>query len=156
VRYRQLGTHGPVVSELGFGASPLGGIYGGFAEKAGIEAVHAALDAGITFFDVAPYYGLAAAETVLGKALRGIDRDLYVLATKVGRYGGQVFDFSAGAVTHSLRGSLARNAAILDPVPAGCWADPEDFAGAAVFLASRASDYVHGAIVTVAGGWFGR
>jgi L-galactose dehydrogenase len=108
VRYRQLGPHGPLVSELGFGASPLGGIYGRFAEKAGIEAVHAALDAGITFFDVAPYYGLTAAETVLGKALRGIDRDRYVLATKVGRYGDQVFDFSAGAVTRSLRDSLAR------------------------------------------------
>ena len=108
MRYRQLGTHGPLVSELGFGASPLGGIYGRFAEKAGIEAVHAALDAGITFFDVAPYYGLTAAETVLGKALRGIDRDGYVLATKVGRYGDQAFDFSAGAVTRSLRDSLAR------------------------------------------------
>ena len=108
MRYRQLGTHGPLVSELGFGASPLGGIYGRFAEKAGIEAVHAALDAGITFFDVAPYYGLTAAETVLGKALRGIDRDGYVLATKVGRYGDQAFDFSAGAVTRSVRDSLAR------------------------------------------------
>jgi L-galactose dehydrogenase len=108
VRYRQLGTHGPLVSELGYGASPLGGSYGGFAEKAGIEAVHAALDAGITFFDVAPYYGLTAAETVLGKALRGIDRDRYVLATKVGRYGDQVFDFSAGGVTRSIQDSLAR------------------------------------------------
>lgn len=108
MRHRQLGPHGPFVSELGFGASPLGGIYGGFAEQAGIEAVHAALDAGITFFDVAPYYGLTAAETVLGKALRGIDRDRYVLATKVGRYGDQVFDFSAGGVTRSVRASLAR------------------------------------------------
>jgi Uncharacterized protein conserved in bacteria (DUF2252)/Aldo/keto reductase family len=70
--------------------------------------VHAALDAGITFFDVAPYYGLTAAETVLGKALRGIDRDRYVLATKVGRYGDQAFDFSAAAVTRSVRDSLAR------------------------------------------------
>lgn len=133
-----------------------GGICGRFPEKADIEAVHAALDAGITLFGVAPYYGVTAAETVLGKALRGIDRDRYVLATKVGRYGGQVFDFTVGAVTHSLRGSLARNAAILDPIPAGRWADPEDFAGAAVFLTSRASDYVHGAIVPVDGGWFGR
>jgi L-galactose dehydrogenase len=108
VRYRQLGTRGPLVSELGFGASPLGGIYGGFAEKAGIEAVHAALDAGITFFDVAPYYGLTAAETVLGKALHGIDRESYVLATKVGRYGDRAFDFSAGAVRRSIRDSLAR------------------------------------------------
>lgn len=108
MRYRQLGTHGPLVSELGFGASPLGGIYGGFAEKAGIDAVHAALDVGITFFDVAPYYGRTAAETVLGKALHGIDRDRYVLATKAGRYGDQAFDFSAGAVTRSVRDSLAR------------------------------------------------
>jgi 2-dehydro-3-deoxy-D-gluconate 5-dehydrogenase len=58
--------------------------------------------------------------------------------------------------TRALRDDPARNAAILDRIPAGRWADPEDFAGAAVFLASRASDYVHGAIVTVAGGWFGR
>ena len=108
MRYRQLGPHGPLVSELGFGASPLGGIYGGFAETAGIQAVHAALDAGITFFDVAPYYGLTAAETLLGKALHGIDRDRYVLATKVGRDGDQAFDFSAGAVTRSVRDSLAR------------------------------------------------
>jgi L-galactose dehydrogenase len=107
VRYRELGTHGSLVSELGFGASPLGGIYSGFAEKAGIEGVHAALDAGITFFDVAPYYGLTAAETVLGKALRGIDRDRYVLATEVGRYEDQAFDFSAGTVTR-VRDSSAR------------------------------------------------
>jgi L-galactose dehydrogenase len=108
VRYRQLGTDGPLVSELGFGASPLGGIYGGFAEQAGIDAVHAALDAGITFFDVAPYYGRTAAETVLGKALRGIDRDRYVLASKVGRYGDDAFDFSAARVTRSVRESMDR------------------------------------------------
>ncbi len=129
-----------------------GGICGRFAEKAGVEAVHAALEASITFFDVAACYGLTAAETVLGKALRGIDRDRYVLATKVGRYGGQVFDFSVGAVTRS----LARNAAILDRIPAGRCADPEDSAGAAVFVASRASDYVQGAIVPAGGGWLGR
>jgi L-galactose dehydrogenase len=96
MRYRTLGRCGPVISELGFGASPLGGIYGTFAEQDGIGAVHSALDAGINFIDVSPYYGLTAAETVLGKALRGIDRDRYVLGTKVGRYGDKVFDFSAG------------------------------------------------------------
>ena len=87
MRYRTLGSGDPSVSELGFGASPLGGIYGTFAEQDGIAAVHAALEAGINFLDVSPYYGLTAAETVLGKALRGIGRDQYVLATKVGRYG---------------------------------------------------------------------
>ena len=99
---------GPAVSELGFGASPLGGIYGSFAEQDGIAAVHAALDAGINFLDVSPYYGLTAAETVLGKALRGIDRDRYVLATKVGRYGDDAFDFTASRVTRSVRDSLRR------------------------------------------------
>jgi L-galactose dehydrogenase len=97
-----------MVSELGFGASPLGGIYGTFAEQDGIAAVHAALDAGINFLDVSPYYGLTAAETVLGKALRSIDRDRYVLATKVGRYGDDEFDFSAARVTRSVRESMER------------------------------------------------
>jgi L-galactose dehydrogenase len=108
VRYSRLGTNGPPVSQLGFGASPLGGIYGAFAEQEGIDAVHAALDAGITFFDVSPYYGLTTAETVLGKALRGIDRDRYVLATKVGRYGDHAFDFTAGRMARSVHESLAR------------------------------------------------
>ena len=108
MRYRTLGSSGPTVSELGFGASPLGGIYGTFAEQDGIAAVHAALDAGINFLDVSPYYGLTAAETVLGKALRGIDRDRYVLATKVGRYGDDEFDFSAARVTRSVRESMER------------------------------------------------
>jgi 2-deoxy-D-gluconate 3-dehydrogenase len=58
--------------------------------------------------------------------------------------------------TRALRDDPARNAAILDRIPAGRWADPEDFAGAAVFLASRASDYIHGAIISVDGGWLGR
>jgi L-galactose dehydrogenase len=108
VRYRTLGSSGPAISELGFGASPLGGIYGTFAEQAGIDAVHAALDAGINFLDVSPYYGLTAAEAVLGKALRGIGRDRYVLATKVGRYGDNVFDFSAARVARSVRESMGR------------------------------------------------
>ncbi len=108
MRYRRLGSNGPAVSELGFGASPLGGIYGTFAEQDGIAAVHAALGAGINFFDVSPYYGFTTAEQVLGKALHGIDRDLYVLATKVGRYGDDAFDFSAARVTRSVRESMER------------------------------------------------
>ncbi|HET7016144.1 MAG TPA: aldo/keto reductase [Streptosporangiaceae bacterium] len=108
MKYRRLGPSGPVVSELAFGASPLGGIYGTFAERDAIAAVHAALDSGINFLDVSPYYGLTAAETVLGKALRGVNRDSYILATKVGRYGDDVFDFTAEGVTSSARASLKR------------------------------------------------
>jgi L-galactose dehydrogenase len=97
-----------MISELGFGASPLGGIYGTFAEEDGIDAVHSALDAGINFLDVSPYYGLTVAETILGSALRGIERDRYVLATKVGRYGDKFFDFSAARVARSVRESIGR------------------------------------------------
>ena len=108
MKYRPLTAGGPRVSELGFGASPLGGVYGVFALQDGIGAVHAALDAGITFLDVSPYYGRTTAETVLGKALHGIGRESYVLATKAGRNGDDDFDFSARSITRSVYKSLAR------------------------------------------------
>lgn len=50
----------------------------------------------------------------------------------------------------------ARNAGIMARIPAGRWGTPEDFKGVAVFLASEASGYVSGEIVTVDGGWMGR
>ena len=58
--------------------------------------------------------------------------------------------------TAALRADPVRNQAILDRIPAGRWADPEDIAGAAVFLASPAARYVHGAIFNVDGGWLAR
>lgn len=58
--------------------------------------------------------------------------------------------------TAALRADPARHRAILDRIPAGRWGLPADLAGAAVFLASRASDYVHGSILVVDGGWLGR
>ena len=58
--------------------------------------------------------------------------------------------------TQALREDPARFQAILERIPAGRWARPEDFAGVAVFLASAASDYVHGALIPVDGGWLGR
>ncbi|HLW48733.1 MAG TPA: 2-dehydro-3-deoxy-D-gluconate 5-dehydrogenase KduD [bacterium] len=59
-------------------------------------------------------------------------------------------------LTRSLRDDTERNAAILTRIPAGRWGRPEDLAGAAVFLASRASDYVHGHLLVVDGGWLAR
>jgi L-galactose dehydrogenase len=72
--------------------------------------VHVSLDLGINFIDVSPYYALTKAETVLGAALKGIARERYLLATKVGRYGHTIadFDFSAKRVTASVDESLAR------------------------------------------------
>ena len=58
--------------------------------------------------------------------------------------------------TTALRNDPERNSAILARIPAGRWGEPDDFRGAVVFLASRASDYVNGTIVTVDGGWMGR
>ena len=62
-------------------------------------------------------------------------------------------------VTHNtaaLREDATRNRQILERIPAGRWGQPEDLAGAAVFLCSAASDYVHGHLLTVDGGWLGR
>jgi 2-dehydro-3-deoxy-D-gluconate 5-dehydrogenase len=58
--------------------------------------------------------------------------------------------------TEALRNDPARAAAILDRIPAGRWGEAADLAGATVFLASRASDYVCGAAIPVDGGWLAR
>jgi 2-deoxy-D-gluconate 3-dehydrogenase len=60
------------------------------------------------------------------------------------------------ANTEALRKDEARNRDILARIPAGRWGRPDDLAGAAVFLASAASDYVHGAVLPVDGGWLAR
>ena len=58
--------------------------------------------------------------------------------------------------TKALQQNETRNRQILERIPAGRWGEPEDLAGAAVFLASAASDYMHGHILVVDGGWMGR
>jgi 2-deoxy-D-gluconate 3-dehydrogenase len=58
--------------------------------------------------------------------------------------------------TAALQADEARNAAILGRIPAGRWGNPDDLSGAVVYLASSASNYVNGAIITVDGGWMGR
>ncbi|CAN5261537.1 2-dehydro-3-deoxy-D-gluconate 5-dehydrogenase KduD [soil metagenome] len=58
--------------------------------------------------------------------------------------------------TQALRADEGRSRDILARIPAGRWGDPSDLGGAAVFLASRAADYVHGAVIPVDGGWLAR
>jgi len=109
--YNELGKTGLRVSNLGFGASSLGGVFRHINEDDAIEAVFAALDGGINYIDVSPYYGHYKAETVLGKALCQIDRSRYVLSTKVGRYGQDgvnTWDYSAARVTKSVYESMER------------------------------------------------
>lgn len=108
MKRRILGRTGLNVSILSFGASSLGGVFRATDDAESIRTVHTSLDLGINFIDVSPYYGATRAETVLGRALRGVARERYHLATKVGQYGEGEFDFSAARVTRSLDESCAR------------------------------------------------
>ena len=104
---RRIGRTDLRVSTVGFGASPLGNVFRQTDPAESINAVRYAIDQGINFFDVSPYYGLTLAETRLGEALDGY-RQKVVLATKCGRYGADSFDFSAKRITASIDESLTR------------------------------------------------
>ena len=107
MEYRQLGETSLRVSILGYGASPLGNAFRVTDPAEGKAAVHLAVERGINYFDVSPYYGLTLAETRLGEALVGLRQNV-ILATKCGRYGADEFDFSAARITAGLDESLAR------------------------------------------------
>lgn len=111
MKLRPLGNTGLEVSPLSFGASSLGGVFHGINESDAIRAAHTAIEGGMNFIDVSPYYGHYKAETVLGKALRDIPRDKYILSTKVGRYGKDgvnTWDYSARRATESVYESMER------------------------------------------------
>jgi L-galactose dehydrogenase len=107
MEYRILGKTDLKVSILGFGGAPLGNVYGAMDVEEGQRAVHLAIDRGINFFDVAPYYGETLAEERLGEALNG-RRDKVILSSKCCRYGLDNFDFSAKSVERSVDASLKR------------------------------------------------
>ena len=111
MQYHEIGKTGMKVSSLSFGASSLGGVFHDLKGKEGIQAVFTAIEAGMNFIDVSPYYGHYKAETVLGKALKDIPRDRYYLSTKVGRYGKDgvnTWDYSAKRATESVYESMER------------------------------------------------
>jgi L-galactose dehydrogenase len=107
MRYRKLGQTDLELSVLGFGAAPLGDVYSVIDPVESARAIHRAIDLGINFFDVAPYYGLTLAEQRLGTVLAG-RRNEVILATKCGRYGLNDFDFSARTVIDGVNDSLER------------------------------------------------
>lgn len=111
MEYREIGRTGMKVSALSFGASSLGSVFRDTKESEAIAAVHTAVEMGMNFIDVSPYYGHYKAETVLGKALREIQRDKYYLSTKVGRYGKDgmnTWDYSGRRATESVYESMDR------------------------------------------------
>lgn len=111
MRYTELGKTGMKISHLCFGASSLGSVFHETKEAESIKAVEAAIEGGINFIDVSPYYGHYKAETVLGKALKILPRNKYFLSTKVGRYGKDgvnTWDYSAKRATESVYESMER------------------------------------------------
>ena len=111
MEYRKLGNTGLEVSALSFGASSLGGVFHDIDEGRAVDTVAVALDGGMNLIDVSPYYGHYKAETVLGKALRQLPRDRYILSTKVGRYGRDgvnTWDYSGRRAQESVYESMDR------------------------------------------------
>jgi L-galactose dehydrogenase len=111
--YQFLGNTGLKISNLSYGASALGSVFRSIDENEGIRAVHAALDAGINYIDVAPAYGGTMAETIRGKALKNVPRDRYYLSTKAGKYSdlGKVagfLDYSESRIRAGLQESMDR------------------------------------------------
>ncbi len=107
MRYNSLGATGLQVSELGFGAAPLGDEYGKADPQEMKRALHFAIDQGINFIDVAPYYGRTLAESRLGEMLQGRRQEV-ILATKCARYDTDGFDFSPAGIRRSVDESLQR------------------------------------------------
>lgn len=107
----------------------------------------------LTFFGGITVPGYAASKGAVGQLTKALANEW------TGR-GVNVNAIAPGYIatdnTAALQADAERSQSILARIPAGRWGQPEDFAGPTVFLASAASDYVHGTILTVDGGWMGR
>ncbi|MCA8988024.1 MAG: aldo/keto reductase [Planctomycetaceae bacterium] len=105
---RPLGKTGMELTTLSFGASSLGQEFRSIDLNEAFRSVHVALERGMNFIDTSPFYGRGMSEMLLGRVLPDIPRDSYYLGTKLGRYAGQHFDFSAKRVHESVDISLER------------------------------------------------
>jgi 2-deoxy-D-gluconate 3-dehydrogenase len=97
--------------------------------------------------------GYAASKGALASLVKALSNEW---ASKGVNVNGIAPGYIATDNTEALRSDSVRNKSILDRIPAGRWGEPDDFKGAIVYLASNASKYVNGTILTVDGGWMGR
>lgn len=112
MRYRRLGRTGMMVSEIGFGALPIGGLrWGGVEDEQSLATLRRAFDLGINFFDTADVYGRGHSEELIGRAFAG-RRPNVVIATKAGMdfYRGEPVrsNFDPAYVRSAVEKSLAR------------------------------------------------
>lgn len=153
---KTLGSTGLQVTRIGLGCASVGGLYGDIPDEQAYAVVQQALDLGINLFDTAPLYGAGKSEIRIGEVLKGIDRDSFVLCSKVGRvlepidathdrsgdiFGDPpplkaVFDFSYDGVMRSFDESLQRLQ--LDRIDVLHIHDPDDHYAAALDGAYRA------------------
>ncbi|HSA79428.1 MAG TPA: aldo/keto reductase [Geminicoccaceae bacterium] len=124
---RGLGRSGLTVTIMGFGGAPLGNMYQALSDEDARATLQACYAAGIRYFDTAPLYGYGLSEHRVGEALRGAERDDFVLSTKVGRllrpgdprtlkHGqfknalpfAEIYDYSYDGVMRSVEDSLQR------------------------------------------------
>ena len=97
--------------------------------------------------------GYAASKAALGSLIKAFANEW---AGKGVNVNGIAPGYISTDNTEALRSDAERSKSILDRIPAGRWGEPEDFKGPVIFLCSKASEYVHGTIVMVDGGWMGR
>lgn len=109
MKYRQLGSTGIKVSEVGFGAWQLGNArdWDGMDDNYAIRLVHEALDQGCNFFDTAPNYGGGKSESLLGEALSGKRSDA-VINSKFGHHPDNTLNFDSQKIRSSVEDSLRR------------------------------------------------
>ncbi|WP_328322278.1 aldo/keto reductase [Streptomyces sp. NBC_00388] len=146
MRRNKIGKSTVEVTELSFGAAGIGNLFTPVDPAEARDAVDAAWEAGVRYFDTAPHYGLGLSERRLGEALRGRPRSAYTISTKVGRLlepgpgegddlgngfavtatHHRVWDFSADGVRRSIEDSLDRLGT--DRIDIAYLHDPDDHA----------------------------
>ena len=108
----EVGRTGLKIPLMGLGTAGMGNLYIKISQDEANEMAQSAIEQGLNFFDTAPHYGRGIAEDRLGKALEGVSREKYIMASKVGRVvtpeGEEYLDFSRDGIFRSLEGILRR------------------------------------------------